>query len=119
MLYRFGARRWLCRIMISWGIVSAATAFVVGPKQLLRPAPPARDHGGRVFSRRDVLSRRLVPAQYRTRMLAWFLVGIPLSSAGRRASLRHAVADGRDLGARRMAMAVSPGEPALHSLRLP
>src|SRR6202021_1588791 len=31
MLYRYGARRWLCRIMISWGIVSAATAFVVGP----------------------------------------------------------------------------------------
>jgi len=31
MLYRVGARRWLARIMISWGIVSAATAFVVGP----------------------------------------------------------------------------------------
>src|SRR6266576_185964 len=31
MLYRFGARRWLARIMISWGMVSAATAFVVGP----------------------------------------------------------------------------------------
>src|SRR5580692_7387875 len=31
LLYRFGARRWLARIMISWGIVSAATIFVVGP----------------------------------------------------------------------------------------
>jgi len=31
-LYRFGARRWLARIMISWGILSAATAFVVGPQ---------------------------------------------------------------------------------------
>src|ERR1700743_2785400 len=31
LLYRFGARRWLARIMISWGLVSAATAFVVGP----------------------------------------------------------------------------------------
>src|SRR5471030_1388432 len=31
MLYRYGARRWLARIMISWGLVSAATAFVVGP----------------------------------------------------------------------------------------
>src|ERR1044071_314223 len=27
-LYHFGARRWLARIMITWGIVSAATAFV-------------------------------------------------------------------------------------------
>src|SRR6266571_2438176 len=31
LLYRFGARRWLARIMITWGLVSAATAFVVGP----------------------------------------------------------------------------------------
>src|SRR5450432_3580952 len=31
MLYRFGARRWLARIMISWGIVSTAMIFVVGP----------------------------------------------------------------------------------------
>jgi MFS family permease len=27
-LHRFGARRWMGRIMISWGIVAAATAFV-------------------------------------------------------------------------------------------
>src|SRR5437867_12248722 len=26
-LYRFGARRWIARIMITWGLVSAATAF--------------------------------------------------------------------------------------------
>src|SRR4030081_4110899 len=31
MLYRFCARRWLCRIMISWGIVSTAMILVVGP----------------------------------------------------------------------------------------
>ena len=30
-LHRFGARRWLARIMITWGIVSAANAFVTGP----------------------------------------------------------------------------------------
>src|ERR1041384_1342857 len=30
-LYRFGARRWLSRIMISWGVASAATALAVGP----------------------------------------------------------------------------------------
>src|SRR6478672_11808103 len=31
-LYRFGARRWIARIMITWGLVSAATAFVRGPQ---------------------------------------------------------------------------------------
>src|ERR1700676_5728821 len=30
LLYRVGARRWLARIMISWGIVSTAMIFVVG-----------------------------------------------------------------------------------------
>lgn len=30
-LHRFGARRWMARIMITWGIVSAANAFVAGP----------------------------------------------------------------------------------------
>jgi MFS transporter, ACS family, tartrate transporter len=30
MLHRFGARRWIARIMISWGIVSAGTALVSG-----------------------------------------------------------------------------------------
>src|SRR6266851_3306032 len=32
---RFGASRWIARIMISWGLVSAATAFVVGPYSFL------------------------------------------------------------------------------------
>jgi MFS transporter, ACS family, tartrate transporter len=30
-LERFGARLWIARIMISWGILSAVTAFVTGP----------------------------------------------------------------------------------------
>ena len=31
ILHRVGARRWLARIMITWGVVSAAQAFVQGP----------------------------------------------------------------------------------------
>src|SRR5882724_13235351 len=80
MLYRFGARRWLCRIMISWGIVSAATAFVVGPNsfyglRLLLGITEAGFFPGVTF-----FLAAWFPAQYRTRMLAWFLVGIPASS---------------------------------------
>jgi len=30
-LEKFGARRWIARIMITWGVVSACMAFVVGP----------------------------------------------------------------------------------------
>ncbi|MBN9589622.1 MAG: MFS transporter [Alphaproteobacteria bacterium 64-11] len=31
ILYKVGARLWMCRIMVTWGLVSAATAFVEGP----------------------------------------------------------------------------------------
>src|SRR5476651_290739 len=33
-LDRFGASKWLARVMISWGIIAGATAFCVGPKSL-------------------------------------------------------------------------------------
>jgi len=80
LLYRFGARRWLARIMISWGIVSAATIFVVGPNsfyalRLLLGVAEAGFFPGVTF-----FLAAWFPAQYRTRMLAWFLIGIPLSS---------------------------------------
>src|SRR6476620_7354628 len=32
IMQRVGARRWIARIMITWGLISMGTAFVVGPK---------------------------------------------------------------------------------------
>src|SRR5580704_9905795 len=80
LLYRFGARRWLARIMISWGIVSAATIFVVGPNsfyalRLLLGIAEAGFFPGVTF-----FLAAWFPVEYRTRMLAWFLIGIPVSS---------------------------------------
>ena len=45
ILHRVGARVWIARVMITWGLVSAATAFVVGPKSfdLARLAQPRPD----------------------------------------------------------------------------
>ena len=34
LLVRFGAHRWIPRIMITWGLASAATMFAVGPNSL-------------------------------------------------------------------------------------
>ena len=31
MLEKVGARLWMCRIMVTWGLLSMATAFVTGP----------------------------------------------------------------------------------------
>lgn len=33
-LRRYGARKWIARILITWGLASAATMFAVGPKSL-------------------------------------------------------------------------------------
>jgi len=79
-LHRFGARRWFARIMISWGFVSALNAFVTGPNSyyavrfLLGLAEAGFFPGVTYFL------AAWFPAQYRTRMLAWFLIGIPGSS---------------------------------------
>jgi len=35
ILERVGARFWIARIMVTWGIISAATAFSVGPKSFM------------------------------------------------------------------------------------
>lgn len=79
-MYRFGARRWLARIMISWGITSALTTFVVGPNSfyLVRLLLGVAEAG--FFPGVTYFLAAWFPAQYRTRMLAWFLLGIPVSS---------------------------------------
>jgi MFS family permease len=80
VLYRVGARVWLSRIMISWGLASAATALAVGPGsfyglRLLLGAAEAGFFPGVAF-----YLGTWFPAQYRTRMIAWFMVAIPVSS---------------------------------------
>jgi len=79
-LYRFGARRWLSRIMISWGLASAATALAVGPTSLyaLRLLLGAAEAG--FFPGVAFYLATWFPGEYRTRIIAWFMVAIPISS---------------------------------------
>ena len=79
-LYRFGARRWLARIMITWGLMAAATALATGPTsfyaiRLLLGIGEAGFFPGVIF-----FLAVWFPASYRTRVLAWFTVSTPLSS---------------------------------------
>jgi MFS family permease len=80
ILYRVGARRWLARIMISWGLISAATIFVTGAWSfyLLRFLLGAAEAG--YFPGVAFYLGRWFPAEYRTRAIAWFMVAIPISS---------------------------------------
>ena len=79
-LYRFGARLWLARIMISWGIISMATMLVSGPKSfyLVRFLLGLAEAG--FFPGAAYYLAQWFPAQYRAQIYAWFLIGIPASS---------------------------------------
>jgi ACS family tartrate transporter-like MFS transporter len=80
VLYRVGARRWLSRILISWGLVSAAMAFAVGPNSfyLLRALLGAAEAG--FFPGVAFYLSTWFPAEFRTRIIAWFMVAIPIST---------------------------------------
>ncbi|MGI4855650.1 MAG: MFS transporter [Janthinobacterium lividum] len=79
-LHRFGARRWLARIMMTWGVLSAATAFVVGPHSFyaLRLVLGVAEAG--FFPGVAFYLTSWFPRAYRARVLAWFTLGIPLSA---------------------------------------
>ena len=60
ILARVGARLWIARIMITWGILSVAMMFVSGRDELLRAALPARRRGSRLPAGHHLLPRQLV-----------------------------------------------------------
>jgi MFS family permease len=80
ILKRVGARLWLARIMISWGILAAAMALVVGPKSFnaLRLSLGAAEAG--FFPGVIVYLTYWFPRAYRARVVAVFMVAIPVSS---------------------------------------
>lgn len=80
MLYRFGARIWISRIMISWGLISCAMSLVSGPTSfyLMRFALGVAEAG--FFPGVAFFLSAWFPAEYRARILSWFLVAIPFSS---------------------------------------
>jgi MFS transporter, ACS family, tartrate transporter len=77
---KVGARLWIARIMISWGLVSGLMAFVVGPYsfyavRLLLGAAEAGFFPGVIL-----YLTYWFPAEYRGRIIALFMVAIPVSS---------------------------------------
>ena len=79
-LYRFGARLWIARIMITWGLVSAAMVFCSGATSfyMLRFLLGVAEAG--FFPGVAFYLSSWFPSFYRARILAWFLVSIPASS---------------------------------------
>ena len=79
-MYKFGARIWISRIMITWGLASAATALVTGPYSFYAARFLLGVAEAGFFPGITYFLAAWFPAIVRARMLAWFLVGIPLSS---------------------------------------
>src|SRR6202163_2436406 len=81
MLQRFGARRWIARIMVTWGLVSMGTAFIHGwvGFLVLRFILGIAEAG--LFPGVIVYLTYWFPAAYRARIIAAFMVAIPASLA--------------------------------------
>ncbi len=81
LVERWSARKWISRIMISWGLVAACTAAVKTPGQLytVRFLLGLAEAG--FFPGVIVYLTHWFPNRDRTRALAWFLIGTPVAQA--------------------------------------
>lgn len=79
-LQKLGARLWIARIMITWGVIGALAAFAVGPYTyyLGRFLLGAAEAG--FFPGVILYLTYWFPAEYRGRIVATFMVAIPVSS---------------------------------------
>ncbi|QGY02457.1 MFS transporter [Methylobacterium mesophilicum SR1.6/6] len=79
-LQKVGARRWIARIMITWGLVTMGMALVTGPHSLyaMRFILGAAEAG--FFPGAILYLTYWLPSAYRARILATFTVSIPLAT---------------------------------------
>lgn len=80
ILHKVGARRWIARIMVTWGLISALMALVGGPISfyILRFLLGVAEAG--FFPGIILYLTYWYPAEYRARILAAFTVAVPLST---------------------------------------
>jgi MFS family permease len=80
-LVRFGARRWLARIAVSWGIVAVAIAFApnAGTLLVLRFLLGVAEAG--LFPGVVFYLSQWFPAAYRARIVGTFMLAVPIASA--------------------------------------
>src|SRR5438477_11689422 len=79
LVEKWSARKWICRIMITWGIMAALTAFVTTPFQfyVVRFLLGLSEAG--FFPGVIVYLTHWFPGRDRARALAWFLVATPVA----------------------------------------
>ena len=78
-LERFGARTWIARIMISWGLVSAACALIGGPTSFLSLRFLLGVAEAGFFPGVILYITYWFPAHYRAIIVGTFMVAIPVA----------------------------------------
>jgi ACS family tartrate transporter-like MFS transporter len=81
ILDKVGARLWIARIMITWGIVSGATAFVVGPDSFLTVRFLLGLAEAGLFPGIVLLFTYWFPEHHRARIVSSFTLALPVSVA--------------------------------------
>jgi ACS family tartrate transporter-like MFS transporter len=81
ILEKVGARPWIARIMITWGMASAATALVTGPWSFFTVRVLVGIAEAGLFPGLLLYFHRWFPQRYRGRVVGWFLTGLPLATA--------------------------------------
>ena len=79
-LHKFGARRWLARIMVSWGVVALLFTWVQNSEQLytLRFLLGVAEDG--FFPGAILFLSQWVPSRHRTKVLGLFYLAQPLTT---------------------------------------
>ncbi|MGY2374011.1 MFS transporter [Pseudomonas sp. SDO524_S393] len=80
-LMRFGARRWIARILFTWGVLSCAMALVQGQTSFLIIRFLLGVAGAGFFPGVVLYLTLWFPARYRARIIATFSLAIPLAIA--------------------------------------
>jgi D-galactonate transporter len=90
LLDRFGARRWIARIMFTWGLVSGAMAFIPDIAKATGISGEHTFYGLRIllgFAEAGFFPGIIFyltlwfPSSYRARIVGYFMAAVPLSSA--------------------------------------
>jgi MFS transporter, ACS family, tartrate transporter len=81
ILEKVGARPWIARIMITWGMASAATALVTGPWSFFTVRVLVGIAEAGLFPGLLLYFHRWFPQRHRGRVVGWFLTGLPLATA--------------------------------------
>ncbi|MBZ5698351.1 MAG: MFS transporter [Acidobacteriia bacterium] len=79
-LQKIGARRWIARIMLTWGVLAAGMVFVTGPHSfyVMRLLLGTAEAG--FFPGVILYLTYWFPSEYRARIVGLFTVAIPVSS---------------------------------------